>query len=73
MPSEEAAEKYLKEQVDILSTKVTGKHRPFKDDDQTRLIIDFYNCLKKTRDLSRKVDAQFGVSMKAKITTYMNK
>ena len=73
MPSEEAAEKYLKEQIDIVSTKVTVKHKPFKDDDQVRLIVDFYNCLKKTRELSQKIDTKFGVTMRAKIATYMNK
>lgn len=73
MPSEEEAEKYLKEQIDILSTKVTAKHKPFKDDDQVRLIVDFYNCLKKTRELSQKLDTKFGVTMRSKIITYMNK
>ena len=69
----EEAEEYLESQIDILSTKVTAKHKPFKDEDQVRLIVDFINCLRKTRELSQKVNTRFGISMKAKITTYMNK
>ena len=73
MPNDKLAEKYLEQQIDILSKKVTVKHRPFKDNDQTRLIVDFVNALKKTRELSQKVNAKFGVNMTAKIVTYLNK
>ena len=73
MPNEELAEKYLKDQVDILSKKVTKVHEPFKDDDQVRLIVDFTNSLRKTRQLSQKINSKFGVNMKTSISTYLNK
>ena len=64
---------YLNEQVDILSAKVTKKHKPFDDDDQTRLIVDFVNCLRKTRELSKNVNTKFSVNMTSKIAIYLNK
>lgn len=67
------ADIYLNEQVDILSMKVTKKHKPFDDDDQTRLIVDFVNCLRKTRELSKKVNTKFSVNMTSKIAVYLNK
>lgn len=69
----EEAEKYLESQIDILSKKVTAKHRAFKDDDQVRLIVDFANCLRKTRELSQKVQAKFGISITTRIKIYLDK
>lgn len=73
MPNDSLAEKYLEQQIDKLSKKVTTLHKPFKDNDQTRLIVDFANCLKKTRALSQQVNTKFGINMTANITAYLSK